>query len=141
MIGSDTQADAKKMLSTGGLNNTKAQVRIVQELIKANSPLSREELLLRLGKNGPDKATIYRVTERLCARGLIHKVFLRGRASKYELAHNCLEKQCHPHFTCVNCGEIFCLTGMFLPLVKGLKKGFVIHRQQVRIEGLCSSCS
>lgn len=141
MADENIKKEAEKILKAGCLNNTKAQLLIIQELIKAKSPLSREDLSTKLGQNGPDKATIYRVTERLCAKGLIHKVFLRGRASKYELAHNCMEKQCHPHFTCTNCGETFCLNGLFLPLLKGLEKGFVVHKQQVRIEGLCSSCS
>ena len=141
MADKNLKKEAEKILRTGNLNHTKAQVLIMQELLRANSPLSREELSEKLGHNSPDKATIYRITERLCAKNLVHKVYLRGRAWKYELALNCMEKQCHPHFTCTNCGETFCLTGLFLPLIKGLKKGFVVHRQQVRIEGLCSSCS
>jgi hypothetical protein len=32
------------------------------------------------------------------------------------------------------------LTKLSFPLVKGLNKGFVVHRQQVRLEGLCPRC-
>ncbi|MFA6424612.1 MAG: transcriptional repressor [Phycisphaerae bacterium] len=141
MADRDLKKEAGKILKAGNLNYTKAQVLIMQELLKTGRPLSREELSGNLGHSSPDKATIYRIMEKLCAKNLVHKVYLSGQAWKYELAHNCMEKQCHPHFTCINCGETFCLTGLFLPLIKGLKKGFVIHRQQVGIEGLCSSCS
>jgi Fur family ferric uptake transcriptional regulator len=134
-------AKAKELLETANFNITKAQVLVLQQLLKAERPLSREELVQALGVHCPDKVTIYRIMEKFCRKNLVHKVYLKDRAWKYELAHNCDEKQCHPHFTCTNCRETFCLTDLSLPLVKGLKKGFVVHRQQVRIEGLCSSCS
>ena len=134
-------AKAEEILKAANFNCTKAQVLMLKELLKADRPLSREELIRHLGQKCPDTVTVYRILERFCERDLVHRVYLQSRAWKYELAHNCTAKQCHPHFTCENCGEAFCLTGLSLPLVKGLKKGFVIHRQQVNIDGLCSSCS
>jgi Fur family ferric uptake transcriptional regulator len=132
---------ATELLRTAGFNVTKAQILVIQELLKAKRPLSRKELVQKLGRNCPDKVTVYRIMEKFCAENLVHKAYLKDRAWKYELAHNCTEKQCHPHFTCVSCGETFCLTNLSLPLIKGLKKGFVFHRQQVRVDGLCPSCS
>ncbi len=129
------------MLKGVALNRTAAQVRVLQELLKADKPLSGEDIVEKLGGNWPDKVTIYRIMERFRVVGLVHRAYLHERAWKYELAGNCSEKQCHPHFTCSGCGKTFCLHGLFPPLVKGLEKGFVVHRQQVRIEGLCSSCS
>jgi Fur family ferric uptake transcriptional regulator len=141
MDNSNLKSEAQKILKAANLNHTKAQVMIVEKLLKTKRPLSREELAGQLGRNRPDKTTIYRIMERLCERNLVHKAYVKGRAVKYELARNCKDKQCHPHFTCTSCGETFCLKDTFVPLIKGLKKGFVIRRQQVRIEGLCSSCS
>jgi Fur family ferric uptake transcriptional regulator len=141
MMDKNLKKEAKRLLKVGCLNRTKAQTLIMEQLLKANRPLSGEELAEQLGCNGPDKATIYRIIERFCSRNLVHKAYVKDRAAKYELAHNCTAKQCHPHFTCTNCGKTFCLKGRFVPLIKGLKEGFIVHRQQVRIEGLCSSCS
>ncbi len=135
-----TKAKAKELLKAAGFNLTKPQMLIMRELLVASKPLSREGLAKKLGKNCPDRITVYRVLEKFCRVGLVHKAYIQKRAWNYELAHHCSDKQCHPHFTCNSCGETFCLTGLFLPLVKGLKKGFVVHRQQVSIEGLCSSC-
>jgi len=132
---------AKEILKTAKFNCTKAQVLMLKELLKADRPLSREELIQCLGQKCPDTVTVYRILERFCEQGLVHKVYLQSRAWKYELGHNCTTKQCHPHFTCSECEETFCLTGSSLPLIKDLKKGFVIHRQQVNIDGLCPSCS
>jgi Fe2+ or Zn2+ uptake regulation protein len=66
---------------------------------------------------------------------------LGNRAWHFELANRCTEKQCHPHFTCTNCGVTHCLTDITLPLAQVSRKGFVISRQQVRLEGLCPACA
>ena len=137
----DLSVRARKIVRENGFNRTKTQVALMKILIQAESPVSREDIENILEKTCPDKVTIYRILERFCKKGLVHKAYLNGRALKYELAHNCTEKQCHPHFICNNCGKTFCLTGLSFPLVKGLKKGFVVHRQQVRMNGLCSSCT
>lgn len=141
MSDKNLEIKAKEILKAASFNSTKAQIFVLRELLRADKPLSREELAARLGGKCPDKVTVYRIMERFCAANLVHKVYLGKRAWNYELAHHCEEKQCHPHFTCNKCGETFCLTDLFLPLVKGLKKGFVFQRQQVRIEGLCPVCS
>jgi Fur family transcriptional regulator, ferric uptake regulator len=141
MAKSDMTIKAKDLLRSVNLNCTKSQIIILKKLLQVDRPLSREELIKSLGKKSPDKVTVYRVLKRLSGKGIIHKAYLQNRAWKYELAHNCTETQCHPHFTCSKCGKIFCLKDSFLPLIKNIKKGFVIHRQQVRIEGLCSACS
>jgi Fur family transcriptional regulator, ferric uptake regulator len=132
---------ARHLLDTAGFNITKAQVLVLRHLLRADRPLSREELVEAIGEDCPDKVTIYRIMEKFCKKNIVHKAYLRDRAWKYELAHNCDEKQCHPHFTCTNCRKTFCLTDLSLPMIKGLQRGFIIHRQQVRIEGLCAKCS
>ncbi len=71
----------------------------------------------------------------------VHKVFVDKRARHYELAHHCTEHQCHPHFTCTSCGQTHCLTEISVPMAKSPPKGFIIHRQQIRLEGLCPACS
>jgi len=109
-------------------------------LLQADKPLSREQIASRLGKAGLNKVTIYRALESFVRAGLVHKAFLHHRTWHFELAHNCTESQCHPHFTCNDCGDTQCLAELSLPMVKGLKKGFVMHRQRVQLEGLCPAC-
>jgi len=141
MSDNELETKARDLLKKAGLNSTKPQILVLQELLCANSPLSREDFLERLGEDRPDKVTIYRILEKLCKAGLVHRAYVQKRAWNYELAHHCGEKQCHPHFTCNNCGKTFCMTDSTVPLVENLKKGFVVQRQQVKIEGLCPACS
>ena len=84
---------------------------------------------------------MYRTLESLVEAGLVHRAFMQNRAWHFELADHCTEKQCHPHFTCTNCGVTSCLTEISLPMATIPHKGFIISRQQVRLEGLCPACA
>lgn len=137
----DLEIKAREMLKAARLYCTAGRIEILITLIKAGKPLSQDQIALRSGKKRFDKATVYRTLESLLDVGLVHKVFMDKRARHFELAHNCTEHQCHPHFTCTNCGDTHCLKGILLPMAKSPHKGFIIHRQQVRLEGLCPSCA
>jgi Fur family transcriptional regulator, ferric uptake regulator len=132
---------AQEVLRGAKLYSTKARVAILDVLLEAGRPLDKNEIAERLGASGPDEVTVYRTLESFCRKGLVHKVFASGRSCRFELAHNCGEVQCHPHFTCRTCGVTQCLTGVTMPLVGGLKKGYRLLRQQVRLEGICPGCS
>ena len=138
---SNPDSKTRQMLKAANLYRTKSRAAILKVLTKADTPLSREQIARRLVRNRLNKVTIYRTLESFCRVGLVHKAFIHKRAAHFELAHLCSEIQCHPHFTCKSCGVTNCLIGLSVPLVKGLKKGFVIHRQQVRLEGLCPQCA
>ena len=132
---------AREMLKAAKLYCTVGRIAILKVLMKAGKPISQEQIAIRSGKERFDKVTIYRTLESLLNVGLVHKVFIDKRAWHFELAHNCTKNQCHPHFTCMNCGDTHCLMEISLPMAKSPHKGFVIHRQQVRLEGLCPTCN
>jgi len=140
-VRSDIHLQAQRMLRAAKLYCTKCRVAILGVLLGANRPLRQDEIAVRLGRKRPNKVTIYRTLESFCAVGMVHKAFVQDRTVHFELANRCRAIRCHPHFTCKNCGITRCLVGLKVPMVKGLKKGFVIHRQQVRLEGLCPACA
>lgn len=140
MTKSNLEIKAREMLKAAKLYCTAGRVAILKVLMKAGKPLSQNQIARRSGKNHFDKVTVYRTLESLLGVGLVHKVFIDKRARHFELADNCTESQCHPHFTCTNCGDTTCLTEISLPMAKSPHKGFVIHRQQVRLEGICPTC-
>ncbi|MEK7995712.1 MAG: transcriptional repressor [Planctomycetota bacterium] len=135
----DTQA--RMMLKAADLYRTRGRVTILKVLLKAGKPLSHDQVARRSGPGHFDKVTIYRTLASLLEVGLVHRVFMDKRARHYELAHHCTERQCHPHFTCTSCGDTHCLTEISLPMAKSPHKGFIIRRQQVRLEGLCPACA
>jgi len=137
---SETRLRIKNLLRSVDLRRTGPRVTILSVLLRAGKPLTQDQIAAKLADAVPNKVTIYRTLESFCKAGLVHKAFMHKRAWHFELADKCTESQCHPHFTCEKCGVTQCLTKLSVSIVKGLKKGFVIHRQQVRLEGLCPRC-
>ena len=135
------EVKARQMLKEAKLYCTEARIAILQTLLEAARPLRQDQIARQLAHRDLNKVTIYRTLESLVAVGLVHRAFTQGRAWHFELADHCTERQCHPHFTCTNCGVTHCLTEASVPIVRIARKGFVISRQQVRLEGLCPACA
>jgi len=132
---------AQQMLKQAGLKRTQQRVDILTVLLGAKQPLTAEQIGRKLRRNAPDKVTIYRVLENFLEAGLVHRAYLEDRSWYYESGDRCTQLQCHPHFTCTKCGLTRCMVDSIIPMVKGLGRGFVVHRQQVRLEGLCPGCA
>ena len=137
----DLGKKARRMLKGAELYCTEARIAILKVLMQAPSPLRQDEIAKRLTVKTLNKVTIYRTLQSLVEAGLVHRAFMQKRAWHFELAHHCSESQCHPHFTCLDCGNTHCLTGVSLPMAKSPHEGFVISRQQVRLEGWCPACA
>jgi Fur family ferric uptake transcriptional regulator len=136
----ETNQRIENLLNSANLRRTGPRAAILSVLLHAHKPLTQDQIAANLAPTIPNKVTIYRTLESFCKAGLVHKAFMHKRAWHFELADKCTENQCHPHFTCKRCGAVRCLVGLSVSIVEGLKKGFVIHRQQVRLEGLCPRC-
>ncbi|MHC4913637.1 MAG: Fur family transcriptional regulator [Planctomycetota bacterium] len=132
---------ARDLLSSVKLRRTSPRVAILGVLLDAERPLTQDQISIELGGAAPDKVTIYRALESFVGAGLVHRAFLHGRVWHFELAGDCTEEQCHPHFTCTNCGDTHCFTGVSMPMAKSPEKGFVIDRQRIQLEGSCPKCN
>jgi Fur family ferric uptake transcriptional regulator len=139
-MSADLDEKAREMLKDADLYCTEARIAILKVLLETPRPLRQNQISKRLVNKTLNKVTVYRTLESLAEVGLVHRAFMQKRAWHFELAHHCTSTQCHPHFTCLNCGEVHCLTGIPIPMTKSPYKGFVIYRQQVRLEGLCPAC-
>jgi Fur family ferric uptake transcriptional regulator len=129
------------MLNSAKMKRTDQRKTILEILLKANSPKSAEDIVSAIGKSGPNRVTVYRTLESMAQAGIVHRAFVDGRSQYYELGDKCTEHQCHPHFVCTDCGRTRCLHDVSVPMASSAPAGFVIHRQQVRLEGLCPDCA
>ncbi|MEN6575701.1 MAG: transcriptional repressor [Phycisphaerales bacterium] len=132
---------ARHMVKEARLYCTEARVAILKVLMAAAGPLSQDQISGQVESRSLNKVTVYRTLESLAEAGLVHRAFMEDRAWHFELADHCTEHQCHPHFTCTRCGVTQCMTDISLPMAVIPRKGFVISRQQVRLEGLCPACA
>jgi len=138
---SDIKQKIDKLLSSANLRRTGPRAAVLSVLLGARKPQTAHQIAAKLSHTTPNKVTIYRTLESFLASGLVHKAFLQQRCWHFELSHNCTENQCHPHFTCTNCGDIHCLTEKQMPMAKSPYKGFIISHQRIQLEGLCPKCN
>ena len=137
---SQTNEKVDKLLSSVKLKRTGPRRTILGALLAVGKPQTAEEIASAISKGCPNKVTVYRTLGSLVDAGLVHRAFFDERSRHYELADKCSESQCHPHFVCTDCGQTRCLPEVSVPMTLNPPAGFVIHRQQVRLEGLCPEC-
>jgi Fur family transcriptional regulator, ferric uptake regulator len=130
-----------KLLNSVKLKKTEPRRMVLEVLLNAAQPQTADEIFSAIGKTGPNRVTIYRTLENLYEAGLVHKAFVGERSQYYELADKCTEHQCHPHFVCTGCGQTSCMHEVSVSMATSAPAGFMIQRQQVRLQGLCPKCN
>ena len=135
-----TKEKIDSLLKSAKLKRTQPRRTTLCVLLAAGRPQTAEEIISAIPRGCPNKVTVYRTLESLVEAGLVHRAFVDGRGRHYELADKCTERQCHPHFVCTDCGQTHCLTEVSVSMVSNTPAGFIINRQQVRLEGLCPEC-
>jgi Fur family transcriptional regulator, ferric uptake regulator len=132
--------DALHILQSAHLRRTAPRIAVLDILLTAGVPLSCDQIAERIGPDSPNRVTVYRTIETLVAAGVVHQAYLQDRTWMYELGHHCSKHQCHPHFTCIRCGNTSCLPGVEVPMPAEMVQGYAISHQRVQWEGLCPGC-
>jgi Fur family ferric uptake transcriptional regulator len=127
-----------------GLRSTAARIAVVRFLIAATAPLSHAEVADGLAEEGFDRATIYRNLIELTNSGLVSRIELGDHVWRFELKP---EGQAHggdhPHFVCVDCGEVTCLPEVSVDIkpTPGTKRSGIRDVTGVLLRGHCGNCS
>ena len=150
--------DIDKLLKEAGLRLTKQRRLVLKLLMADGSPLSHNEISARL-EVALDKATLYRVLDTLLAAELIHRV--QGLDGVWRFcAHEHAGKEdadvgqhyrhvgddktfCltgHPHFQCLECGKMSCLTDQRIQRVE-VPEGATVEGKQLIVYGRCRECN
>lgn len=129
-------------LEKHGLAKTSQRIEVLRVFMSHPAAISHNNLEKELGKRF-DRTTIYRILNTFQEKGLIHKIISPSGEACYALcsshcnSHN--HKDTHVHFSCNNCGNIYCLNETETPQLK-LPKGFEFSSFNFMAEGLCKSC-
>ncbi len=134
-----------------GLRATMARLSVMQELTAATSPLSHAQVADRLATKEFDRATIYRNLVELAEAGLVNRIELGDHVWRFELrraGEDSAETSTglspgHPHFVCVDCGEVSCLpTGsVSIKHPGGAKPEMISDVTEVLLKGHCGNCA
>ncbi len=135
--------EAKAILRGSSLRCTAARIAVVQSLHAATSPVTSIELAEQLSDYGFDKSTIYRSLTELNEADLVVRLDLGDSVRRFELVGNYgsgLSE--HPHFMCVDCGEVTCLSDFTFELKSSSRKiqapGSI---SEVLVRGHCTGCT
>ncbi|CAM1333165.1 transcriptional repressor [Tenacibaculum aestuariivivum] len=124
----------------GVIRKTKSVKIIIEQFEKSSSAIPVTILVENLS-NLMNKTTIYRILNKLEEDGVLHS-FLGNKGNKwYAKCNGCtstVHHDVHPHFQCLNCNKIDCLTiDIVIPKIKNRK----IQISQVLLQGTCEECS
>ncbi len=132
---------AEEILTKAGVRPTHVRDAVLKRLYEAGCPLSHGEIAAHPGMKRYDRVTIYRTLYTLEGAGLVHTVQGIDGAWRF-CAHPPDRTGCpgnHPHFLCLKCGKMQCLTGQRLPWVEVPERVRVKGKQLV-IYGICTAC-
>jgi Fur family ferric uptake transcriptional regulator len=134
----------RKQIRAAGLRLTKARLSVMQELIAATNPLSHADVAKRLASKDFDRATIYRNLVELTEAGIVSRIELGDHVWRFELRREEGEASGeHPHFVCVDCGEVSCLPNGSVSIKRSsaAKKDIIREVTEVLLKGRCGHCA
>lgn len=127
-------------LREAGLRKTAQRLAVLNILNSADSPLTANDIFLRLGSPQKiNRVTVYRILSSFTRKGMIREFESRRGIHYYERAN--AFSPSHPHFICRACGRMICMTSFVLsgPLKKMIdQQGVSI--EHISISGLCRLC-
>ena len=133
---------AKTLLRSVNLRCTAARIAVVQTLANHQTPLSPTEVADELAEFGFDKSTIYRSLTELGEAGIVARLDLGDTVRRFELLPQGAEGRSeHPHFMCIDCGKVICLSGYQIELVpKDATQKPPGRLDEVLVKGHCNAC-
>ncbi|MCL2177998.1 MAG: transcriptional repressor [Proteobacteria bacterium] len=151
------EAVLREAIRKVGLRVTSARLAVMQVLTGTRAPVSHAELVVALEGCEFDRATLYRNLMDLTEAGLLERIDLGDHIWRFEL--RALEREAprqkgkrrqkasggnsHPHFACVDCGQVSCLPEVTFKAKAAFKvpKALSEQRVSVQIRGQCDDCS
>jgi len=134
---------ARDLLRQAGLRCTSARLAVLQQMLQATRPLSHADLADLLAPRGFDRTTIYRNLVELTDAGLLTRFELGDHVWRFELkTEEPAGTVMHPHFLCVDCGQISCLPGVTVNISAqdATSSSTVGNVTEILLKGHCSRC-
>lgn len=88
-----------------------------------------------------DRATIYRVLNRFCEDGILHRIVPEDGKQYFAVCIQCEDKKLadhHFHFRCTKCETIECLP---IEVQFSLENGYSVERVNCILTGVCKDCA
>lgn len=119
--------------------NTPTQEAVLNLLANTNKAMSQDAIEKQIAID-INRATIYRILNRFCEDGVLHKIVAEDGKQYFAVCINCSERKLpihHFHFRCTLCETIECL-----PMEVNFKApaGYQVDNVTCIISGVCKEC-
>ncbi|WP_299684161.1 transcriptional repressor [uncultured Dokdonia sp.] len=123
----------------GIVRKTKSVEALLNEFQNNSGAISAIELIKRFNSQF-NKTTVYRVLDKLEDDGILHS-FLDIKGIKwYAKCNGCSANghlDTHPHFQCMDCGNVDCLpVEVHIPKISNRE----VFSSQILLQGICNRC-
>lgn len=119
--------------------STPAKEAVLSLLTNAQKAMSQDAIEKNIDMN-MDRATIYRVLNRFCEDGILHRIVAEDGKQYFAVCIKCEEKKLadhHFHFRCTICQTIECLS---VPVQFSLPQGYYVESVNCILSGVCKDC-
>jgi Fur family transcriptional regulator, ferric uptake regulator len=122
-----------------GLRATPSRIAVLGLLRTSKVAMSHAEVADKLEGQGWDRATIYRNLTDLAESGLLRRTDVGDHVWRFEPADGAHSATAHPHFLCIECGDVSCLPDME---ISGRKAPRSVKSKavEIHVRGLCDAC-
>lgn len=120
--------------------NTPSKEAVLDLLMRSGKAMSRDAIEQKIDVE-IDRATIYRVLNRFCEDGVVHKIVAEDGKQYFALCMKCDEKKIadnHFHFRCTSCQTIECLPEA---VHFSVPNGYIVEGVNCVLTGICPQCS
>lgn len=120
--------------------NTPTKEAVLAVLTETGKAMSQDAIEKKITID-INRATIYRVLNRFCEDGILHKVVAEDGKQYFALSKNCTGEKMlkhHFHFRCVKCETIDCLP---VEVTFSVPDKYLVQSVNCILTGVCKECS
>ncbi|KFF00425.1 transcriptional regulator [Chryseobacterium formosense] len=120
--------------------STPTKDAVLNVLADSKKAMSQDAIMKKVSVN-IDRATVYRVLNRFCEDGILHRIVAEDGKQYFAVCIKCEEKKLadhHFHFRCTKCETIECLP---VAVQFSLEKGYSVESVNCILTGVCKDCA
>lgn len=133
--------ELQDQLRAAGLRSTAPRLAVLEHFYAHGGQHSHGDLFEAIGDRGFDRATIYRILMDLSEANILSRSDLGDHVWRFELKRGGEHAEEHPHFVCIDCGQVSCLPGITVKVSGKVPKAVAKKEFALQMKGRCDKCS
>ncbi|MBX3232587.1 MAG: transcriptional repressor [Labilithrix sp.] len=139
-----TVPELQALLRGAGLRSTVSRIAVLEHFYEHGGRKSHADIFEALDDRGFDRASIYRILMDLADAKILSRTDLGDHIWRFELLRDGASEHAeqHPHFVCVDCGQVSCLPDVTVKLSgRRPPKSVAAKKVSIQLKGICDDCT